>query len=73
MYFYCMNIQNKSNLVSQGSVLGPLLFNLYINDMVTSVDCRLMPYAADAELVVCDRSLGVVERQLSSSLNSLQH
>ena len=37
--------------VPQGSILGPLLFLMYINDMHRSVDCRLSFYADHSALV----------------------
>ena len=40
-----------SSGVPQGSILGPLLFLVYINDMSQAVKCNLFLYADDACLV----------------------
>ena len=37
--------------VPQGSILGPLLFLLYVNDMGHAIDCDLFLYADDSCLV----------------------
>ena len=37
--------------VPQGSILGPLLFNMYINSLPNAVETRLILYADDAVLV----------------------
>ena len=37
--------------VPQGSILGPLLFLLYVNDMVQAVNCDLLLYADDTGLI----------------------
>ena len=37
--------------VPQGSILGPLLFLLYVNDMPQAVDCGLLLYADDNCLI----------------------
>ncbi len=42
------------NGVPQGSVLGPLLFLLYINDMQAVCDCNLFLYADDSALFISD-------------------
>ena len=55
---FWVNIKNKYSSttkmecgVPQGSILGPLLFLLYVNDMKQAVDCNLSLYADDSCLV----------------------
>ena len=57
--------------VPQGSILGPLLFNLYVNDMCSSVDCKLILYADDSVLLVSHKDFEVVESTLSNNLQNL--
>ena len=54
--------------VPQGSILGPLLFLVYINDMKTSVKCKLLLYADDAALIVSGKHVHTIEQTLSSEL-----
>ena len=41
--------------VPQGSILGPILFLCYVNDMPNCVDCVLLQYADDSALIVSDK------------------
>ena len=58
--------------VPQGSLLGPLLFLCYINDMEISVDsnCKLLLYADDSAILFSHKDPEVITRKLGSVLDS---
>ena len=55
--------------VPQGSILGPLLFLIYINDMNISLTCRLSLYADDSALLFAHRDAEVISKCLSGELS----
>ena len=57
--------------VPQGSILGPLLFLIYVNDMEAAVSCRLILYADDSALLVSGTSVSVIEETLGHELTFL--
>ena len=60
---------NLSCGVPQGSILGPLIFLFYVNDMARAVDCDLLLYADDSCLIFRDKDSEKVDATLN--FNSL--
>ena len=61
---------NLSCGVPQGSLLGPLLYLCYSNDMEISVTCKLLLYADDSVLVVSGKDPDVISKRLGTELAS---
>ena len=61
---------NISCGVPQGSILGPLLFLCYVNDMSSSVNCNLLLYADDSALFTSHKDPKVISDTLSRELES---
>ena len=69
---FMVNLENSFSEVSnilcgvpQGSILGPLLFLIYINDMLMAVKCNLFLYADDTCLVFQSKNVKDIEKQLN--------
>ena len=47
--------------VPQGSILGPLLFLIYVNDMAGALDEKLLLYPDDSAILVSDKDVTSIE------------
>lgn len=59
--------------VPQGSILGPLLFLLYINDLPNCLDCSIPGmYADDTQLTVSASNVREIEQLLNRDISNLE-
>ena len=57
--------------VPQGSILGPLLFLIYVNDMSQAVECDLYLYADDSCLLFQHKNVTEIKKQLTKDFSNI--
>ena len=75
---FMVNLENSFSEVSsiscgvpQGSILGPLLFLIYVNDMPMAVKYNLFLYADDTCLVFPSKNVKDIEKQLNEDFTNI--
>ena len=67
------SLENVTCGVPQGSILGPLLFLIYVNDMAGVLDNKLLLYADDSAILVSGKSKYDIERLLTRDLGRVSN
>ena len=75
---FLVSIENKYSSISkiscgvpQGSILGPLLFLIYVNDMKQAVSSDLLIYADDSCLIFQHKHVTEIEKHLNNYYSNL--
>ena len=68
----CSNVENIEIGVPQGTILGPLFFIVYINDMLSLLP-NIISYADDTVILCAQKSWCKTQEVMQESINILNH
>jgi hypothetical protein len=70
---YVSNTKEIEHRVPQGSILGPILFSLYINDLPLNViGSKRVLFADDTNILVSDENINTLQYKINNVMTKLQ-
>lgn len=70
---FLSDVEDVETGIPQGSVVGPLLFIIYINDIQNAVGCEIVTYADDTNLLVNANSTEALIHQAKNHFNTIKN
>ena len=67
----CSERQSISGGVQQGSILGPMLFTIVMNDIAYEVKCKILLYADDTVIFTSEKDSKIIEKTFSTELSNI--
>ena len=66
------DLLNAKIAVPQGSILDPLLYVIYVNDIPNALNCIPGLYADDTCLVIHEHKTNTLEKEVSANIHNLK-
>ena len=68
----CSSFTDVSCDVPHGSILGPLLFLIYVDDMAGAIDENILMYGDDTAISVSNKHVDVIELKFRTALETMR-